>query len=182
MYDAERAVTLTLTIEESPYTIRFRPDLTTSVETAEQFCVQTANQTGVTEATFPNCVSSVAAEVTRQVTAIYEARSLTIPITVSGVEFTLKIQPTIEAATEAAIEICVKNSAQVGVTTEAAATECVGSVVNYIRETVTRAVMEAQAKQAAQAEAIASVEGGAMPPAEAPPAVEAEEVPVTATA
>jgi tartrate dehydratase alpha subunit/fumarate hydratase class I-like protein len=74
---------------------------------------------------------------------------------VKGIDFSIKIQPNIEAATDAAVKICQDNGDKIGVSKEDVP-GCVNSIVAYIRETFTKAYEEAVRKQQANASAAAS--------------------------
>jgi len=148
-YVAEKTMQIPLTVENKEYTLSFRPDITTAVEVSEQFCVQAAKEIGVTDETIMTCVRSVAEYVQKAVAQRLEARLLTIPLTVSNKEFTIRIQPDLESAIDAAAQICEGNGELIGVTKETAPA-CIRDIVQYIRQLITQKYLEAQKEAQAQ--------------------------------
>lgn len=160
-YVAERTLTIPIVVEGKDFTIRFRPDLASVSEVAEQFCIQAAGDIGITDETLPACVREIAQYTSNAANKIYEDRMIAVPIKIGEIEFTMRIQPTITSATEAAVKICEGNGEKIGVTKEQVPA-CVNDVVNYVRRVFTEAV-KAEADKAA---ASTPTDGSSLPASE----------------
>jgi hypothetical protein len=131
-----------LSISGQNFTVRFSPERQTSESVAVRVCTDKANEIGVTQENYNNCVSNVGNYIQSYVDTWTSEKILSFPISINSTEFSVRFIPELRSAADMATEICSQYTKASGFNFENPATGCVEPIAGFIQRRIDNFYLE----------------------------------------